>query len=187
MVVAKRLNLIFIPEERWKILIQVSHRSKTGHLKVNKLLQFLKLRYFWTLMAKDVKEFVDKCDVCLKMSPFINLRPLKPVEVNYPFELVSLDTAHVTMPSGNKKYIVVAIDHFMQWIKVGILTNEMSQSIMNFIECEILARHWCLSRIHTDGDKPYVSAGINNVYVKLNLFMRLQRLTTLKVMEWLNN
>ena len=68
-VVAKRLNLIFIPEERWKILLQVSHRFKTGHLKVNKLLQFLKLRCFWTSMAKDVKKFVDKCDVCLKISP----------------------------------------------------------------------------------------------------------------------
>ena len=126
MVVARGLNLIFIPEERRKILLQVSHRSKTGHLKVNKLLQFLKLRYFWTSMAKDVKEFVDKCNVCSKMSPFVNFRPLKPVEVNYPFELVSLDTAHVTMPSGNKKYIVVAIDHFTCWIEVTILTNETS-------------------------------------------------------------
>ena len=123
MVVAKRLNLIFIPEERRKILLQVSHRSETGHLKVNKLLQFLKLQYFWTSMVKDVKEFVDKCDVCLKMSPFTNFRPLKPVEVSYPFELVSLDTTHITMPSGNKKYIVVAIDHFMRWIEVAILTK----------------------------------------------------------------
>ena len=73
MVIAKRLNLIFIPEERRKILLQVSHRSKTGHLKVNKLLQFLKLQYFWTSMAKDVKEFVDKCNVCYKMSPFYYL------------------------------------------------------------------------------------------------------------------
>ena len=88
-------------------------------------------------MEKDVKEFVDKCNVCLKMSPFINFRLLKPVEVNYPFELASLDTAHVTMPSGNKKYIVVVIDHFTQWIEVGILTNKTSQSIMNFIEREI--------------------------------------------------
>ena len=64
MVIAKRLNLIFIPEERRGILLKVSHRSETGHLKFNKLLQFLKLCYFWTSMAKDVKEFVDKCNVC---------------------------------------------------------------------------------------------------------------------------
>ena len=43
MVVSKRLNLVFIPEERQKVLLQVSHRYKTGHLKINKLLQFLKL------------------------------------------------------------------------------------------------------------------------------------------------
>ena len=85
-------------------------------------------------MAKDVKEFINKCNVCLKMSPFINFRPLKPVEVNYHFELASLDTTHVTMPSGKKKYIVVAIDYFTQWSEGTILTNETSQSIMNFIE-----------------------------------------------------
>ena len=104
MVIAKRLNLIFIPEEHRGILLKVSHRSETEHLKLNKFLQFLKLRYFWTSMAKDVKEFVDKCDVCAQINLFINFCPLKPVEVNYPFELVSLDTAHITMPSGNKRY-----------------------------------------------------------------------------------
>ena len=88
-------------------------------------------------MAKDVNEFIDKCDVWLKMSPFINFRPLKPIEVNHPFEPVSLNTAHVTMPSGNKIYIVVAIDHFTQWIEVTILTNQTSQSIMKFIEQDI--------------------------------------------------
>ena len=120
-------------------------------------------------MAKDVKVFVEKCNVCLKMSPFINFRPLKPVEVSYPFELVSLDTVHVTIPSGTNKYIVVAIEHFTQWIEVGILTNKTSQSIMLFIEREILMRHGCPLRIQTDGGKPYVSSGINNFFVKFNI------------------
>ena len=37
------------------------------------------------------------------------------------------------MPSGYKKYIAVAIDHLLSWIKVGILKNELSQSIMNYL------------------------------------------------------
>ena len=82
MVIAKRLNLIFIPEERRGILLKVSHSSETGHLEYNKLLQFLKLHYFWTSMVKDVKDFVDKCNFCTQISPFINFRPLKPLEVN---------------------------------------------------------------------------------------------------------
>ena len=44
MAIAKRLNLIFMPEEHRGILLKVSHRSETGHLKFKKLLQFLKLR-----------------------------------------------------------------------------------------------------------------------------------------------
>ena len=49
------------------------------------------------------------------------------------------------------------------------MTNETIQSIMNFIEREILMRHRCLSNIQTDGDKPYLSAGINNFFSKFNI------------------
>ena len=73
------------------------------------------------------------------------------------------------MPSGNKKYIVVAIDHFTHCIEVAILTHETSQSIMNFIEWEILMKHGCPKRIQTDGGKPYVSAGNNIFFVKFNI------------------
>ena len=45
---------------------------------------------------------------------------------------MSLDTVHTTMPSGNKKHIVIAIDHFKLWIEVNVFTNITSQSIMNF-------------------------------------------------------
>lgn len=75
-------------------------------------------------MAKDVKEFVDNYNVCLKMSPFTNLRLVKPVEVSYPSKLVYLDFAHITMPSSNKKQIVETLDHTTRWIEVAILTNK---------------------------------------------------------------
>ena len=58
-----------------------------------------------------------------KDEPLHKLQAIKPVEVKYSFKLVSLDTAHVTMPLGNKKYIVVATDHFKQSIDLGILTK----------------------------------------------------------------
>ena len=124
-------------------------------------------------MAKDAKEFVDKCDVWAKISAFINFRCLKPLKVNYPSKLVSLDTAHITTPSGNKKYLVVAIDHFTSWIELAILTNETSQSIMNFIERKIMMRQGCPKRIQTDGGKPYMSSGIKYFFAKFNVIHRV--------------
>ena len=125
-ITAQLLNRIYIPAKRKEILLCVAHHTETGDLKLNKLLQFLKLRYFWSSMAKEVREFVEICDACSRISPFINFQPLKPVETHYPIELVSLDTAHVTMPLGNKKYNVVAIDHYTQWIEATIVTKETS-------------------------------------------------------------
>ena len=105
-------------------------------------------------MAKDVKEFVDKYNVCAQISPFINFWLLKLVETHYPFELVSVDTAHVTLPFGNKNYILVAIDHYKRWIEATIMTKKTSKSIMSFVERDKLMRHRCPRQIQTDGGKP---------------------------------
>ena len=80
-------------------------------------------------MAKENKKIVDRCKVCSKISPFINFLPLKPMETHDLFKLVSLDTAHVAMPLGNKKYIVVALDHYTKWIEAMIVTKETSRSL----------------------------------------------------------
>ena len=53
--------------------------------------------------------------------------------------------------------------------EVAILTHETSQSIMNFIEQEILMRHGCPKSTQTDGGKPYVIAGINSFFDKFNI------------------
>ena len=55
LITAQLLNRIYIPAERQEILLRVAHRTETGHLKFNKLLQFLKLRYFLFFMAKEVR------------------------------------------------------------------------------------------------------------------------------------
>ena len=91
------------------------------------------------------------------------------METHYLFELVSLDTAHFTTPLGNKKYIVVAIDHYTRWIKATIVTMETSQSIMSFIKQDILMRHGCPKQTQTDGGKPYILLGINSFFAKHNI------------------
>ena len=74
------------------------------------------------------------------------------------------------MPLGNKKYIVVEIDHFTCWIEVTILTNKTLKSIIKFIEQKILMRHRCPKRTQTDGGKPYMSAKIDSFFTKFNIF-----------------
>ena len=76
---------------------------------------------------------------CLfKDNPFIYFRLLETFEKDYLSKLVLLDTTHITINSGNKKFIVVTFDHFAHLIKIGVLTKETSNSLINFIECEIL-------------------------------------------------
>ena len=113
MVVAKEVEFDIHPRRTLKKFF-CSYLIGPRQVIKNKLLQFRKLCHFWTLRVKGVKVFIEKCDLCLIMRLFTDFWPLKPIEVNHTFKLELLDTAHIALPSGNKKYIVVAISHFMQ-------------------------------------------------------------------------
>ena len=159
---AIKLNWLWIAPEKRLGVLQQAHRSYTGHLKTAKLFEFVRKRFYWTEMLKDMKELIGKCSVCAQLQTTVGYRPLRPIETHYPFEIVSLDTGHVTLPNGSREYFVIAVDHFTKWVEVQAFTQETSKNIMEFIAEEIIQRHGCPQKIQTDGGKPYVSQAIQD-------------------------
>ena len=49
------------------------------------------------------------------------------------FRLVSFDTAHIIMPSGSKKFIMVAMDNLTQLVELSLSTIEMNQIFIDLI------------------------------------------------------
>ena len=87
------------------------------------------------------------CDIYGRFARGYNPFPLKPIETRYPFELVSLDTGHLTFGKGKKVYFVVTIDHFTRWVEAQVLHEENLKSIMEFIMNNVFFRHRCPARI----------------------------------------
>ena len=96
----------------------MSHNQRMGHLKDAKLILCLQQRYYWKGMARDIKQIICKCQTCTQMDLVISYQPLKPISVNYLFQLVLLDTGHIVSPDRKQYYFVLAIDHFTQWVEV---------------------------------------------------------------------
>ncbi len=115
-------------------------------------------------MFKDPKQTLMSCDICGWFASGFNYCPLKPIEMHYSFELVSLDAGQLNFGNRKKVYFVVDIDHFTRWVEAQVLHEENSKSIMEFIMHNILFRHGCPARIQTDGGSPYVSEAIRHFF-----------------------
>ena len=83
---AIRRGLIYIPKDQRKSLLLKVHRIDLSHLRFEKMYQFLRLRYYWEGMTNDIKEILESCSVCARMSAGVPFQPLRPIESFYPFQ-----------------------------------------------------------------------------------------------------
>ena len=56
------------PDDRLKILIENHSSVAAGHSGVKKTVEKIKLHYDWNGLARDVKKFVKKCEICQKFN-----------------------------------------------------------------------------------------------------------------------
>ena len=84
-----------------------------GHTRAHNLFEFLKLKYWWPSLYRDVFELVEQCEICKKFTKTKSLPKLVlPITVHKPFKVWALDIVG-PMPgksNNNKKYIITAVE-----------------------------------------------------------------------------
>ena len=72
---------IFVPEAPRKEILFIFHDSPfTGHLRIKKTLARIQRRFKWPKMARDIKEYVSKCELCAKRKAVgTSKAPLNPI------------------------------------------------------------------------------------------------------------
>ena len=82
------------------------------HLREEKLVQAIKERFWWKEIWRDVKKLLEEYEICRQVAIKRQYQELRPIETLYPFELVSLDTGKITLPTGGEGIFLIAIDYF---------------------------------------------------------------------------
>lgn len=92
---------LMLPQEYREIALKGLH-DYIGHLGRDKTLELVKCRFFWPRMAKDVGEWVKKCDRCIRRkTPTNNRAPLVNVTTTQTLELVCLDYLSLEASKGD--------------------------------------------------------------------------------------
>ena len=106
-------------------------------------------------MFKDAYYLVKKCDACQRFSSRLQFSgnvPLKPVEVQAPFQQWGLDFIGeiVNKSNGEHSYILVAIDYFTKWVEAIPTRRATSKVVNDFILNNIITRFGYPRKIVTD-------------------------------------
>lgn len=111
-------------------------------------------------MMKDAADFVRKCDKCQKFrnitrAPATELTPIiDPV----PFAQWGIDLlGPFTLASGQRKYLIVAVDYFTKWIEAEPLAGISAKSATSFVWKSIISRFGIPRAIVTDNGKQFDS------------------------------
>lgn len=124
-----RGELLLLPKIYHYEVLLTAHGNENGHFGVRKTIERVLEHFFWKNVYNDVREFVMKCEHCLK-----NKQQGKNIE--YPMHLekrnVWTDLAmDIIGPIGRDKYILTIIDMFSKYLISIPLQSLTSGSIIH--------------------------------------------------------
>ena len=89
----------------WRYTILVETHDRMGHQGNNRTYSLIKRQYYWKGMAKDVKDYIQRCPACQQEKARVQLYPLHMTEIpDRPFDKIVMDlvTDFTESNKGNK-------------------------------------------------------------------------------------
>ena len=104
-------------------MILVETHDKMGHQGNNRMYSLIKQEYYWKGMAKDVKNYIQRCPTCCQEKARVQSYPLHMTEIpDRPFDKITMDlVTDFTESNKGNKHILTTID----------LVNRMARSNTN--------------------------------------------------------
>ena len=143
-----------------------------AHLGADRVIDLAQQRFYWAHMSKDITQYIrKKCRCVVSKKPNVVERaPLVPIEVTYPFEMISIDFLHLDKCKGGFEYVLIVCDHFTRFTQAYATRSKSSKAAANKLFCEFILPFGFPRRIHQDRGPEFNSG----------LFEELHRLSGIK-------
>ena len=131
------VEALVLPKE-FRVLVMRTAHDGAGHLGHRKVLQMIKKRFVWPLMAKDVTLFCQSCQVCQSCSrASVRKAPMveRPV-LTEPFEQMAFDlVSPLPKAKGGYRFVLTAVCMATRWPEAiplkSITARAVAEGIVN--------------------------------------------------------
>ncbi|XP_055962316.1 uncharacterized protein LOC130015692 [Mercurialis annua] len=114
--------------------------------------------YYWPLMVMQAEEIVKKCENCQRHQNIRHASTIEqcPITSSWPFATWGIDIlGPFTATTGQKKFLIVAVDHFTKWIEVEAVSTITEARIRDFFWRQIVCRFGIPRALITDNGKQF--------------------------------
>ncbi|WCJ40055.1 RNase H family protein [Euphorbia peplus] len=131
-------------DEGIRILREAHEGVCSAHEASATLLRKVRLAgFYWPTADEDAKELVSTCRNCQVHAKDVHL-PMshqRPILEGWPFATWGLDlVGPFPRTTNQKRYLIVAVDHFTKWVEAEALSSQTPEQIIQFVESHILSR-----------------------------------------------
>ncbi|XP_057969549.1 uncharacterized protein LOC131158704 [Malania oleifera] len=146
--------------EEGKYVLREIHKGVCGNHFANRALAHKAIRqgFYWPTIKKDALELIKRCDRCQRCAavPHIPSNLLFPLTSPCPFAQWGMDIlGPLLQATGQRKFLVIAIDYFTKWVEVKPLATITEQNITRFVWTSVVCRFGIPWAIVTDHGRQF--------------------------------
>ena len=145
---------LVVPHTLRKDVLHFYHDiPSAAHLGTDKMLDKIRLSYYWPGLTEDAKKYCDTCDQCkaTKLLRKSNRAPLGQYHVGEPMERVALDIlGPLPLTRDGNRYILVIVDHFTKWTEAVAIPDQEAKTVAKAFVDTFVSRFGAPLQVYTD-------------------------------------
>ena len=143
-------NRLLVPKALRKEMLNSVHSAHMGYINT---LNLAKEHIYWPGISTDIKNLIEKCDICQKFGHSLRKEPMIPHPVpTLPWQDVGMDIFQM-----NSAYYLLMIDYFSKYAEISMFHQGMSAEETIMLCKEQFARHGVPQKIFTDNGPQFSS------------------------------
>ena len=143
----KEIEQLVIPKCYREEILKGLH-DDCGHPGQERTIRLIRERYFWPGVGKDVSEWIEKCNRCIRRKSTVDKAPLVSVHSAYPLDLVCIDYLSLEPSKGNIGNILIITDHYTKFAKAVATRNQTARTTADAIYNEYIVHFGIPTRLH---------------------------------------
>jgi len=137
--------------------IEMLEKLHAGHLGINKCKQRSETAIWWPGIARDIVQYVSRCQFCQVKRPSQHSEPLKPTILpDRPWQQIGADLCEVQ----GRKYLVV-IDYFSRWLEICEMSSTTGSQVVNKLKT-LFARFGIPEILKSDNGPQFACASMKS-------------------------
>jgi hypothetical protein len=175
LVTDKRKGIIrqtMVPQKLVRGALRIHHEG-FGHMGANRMLETIRLRYYWPKMNEDIVKHSTDCINC-KLRRSYQRRPQVPImkydDTKRPLDRVHIDlTGPLPTTKGGHKYIMVIKDYLTKYVWLIPLRTKGAVEVAEAFVGEFVCQAGIPGRVVSDRENEFVNSLLKNVSRILNI------------------